>query len=168
MSAVGIQIEKVEIERHANRVTKLLPRGDMLLAILKGHLLIEESLQGIIDAHMQNPSALKKEDASFRFIQKLRLAEALCNKPDSYGVMFWGAIKELNKILNYLSHNVDAPDLNAKIDTFLEKYAGKSGPLAPMGKLKDRKLSRRNRLVLALARLCGHAARVKILAAQVR
>lgn len=157
MSAVGIRIEEAELEKHSERIVKLLPKGDMLLTILKGHLLIEESLQGIIDAHMRNPSALKKKDVRLGFKNKLRLAEALCNKPNPYGVMFWKAIEHLNIIRNYLSHNVEAPDLNAKIDTFLKNYAGKTGLLAPRGKLKDRKLSRENRLVLALARLCGQA-----------
>jgi len=58
------------------RMRRLLPRStDLVVIVLKGHLLIEERLEAIMQEQVQHPASLKKAELSF--YQKLCMCRAL-------------------------------------------------------------------------------------------
>jgi hypothetical protein len=93
-----------------------LPRnGDVELTLLKGHLLIEEMLQLLIDEKLANPSVI--EDARFSFHQRLCLARAFYTGGHLEWV--WLAGQKLNAVRNKLAHSLEARDIQSKIDEFV-------------------------------------------------
>jgi hypothetical protein len=94
------------------RWSRLMPlTDDAVLTILKGHLLIEEQLQGIIEAWVDNPTAL--EDARLTFFQKLRLSYAIggyLSRP-----IIWETAREVNSLRNHLAHQAEPKDFAAKL-----------------------------------------------------
>ena len=86
---------------------------DTVLMILKGHLLIEEQFQGIINEWVNNPSAL--EDARLTFIQKLRLSNAIggyLSRP-----VIWETAREVNSIRNHLAHQAEPKNIKEKLES---------------------------------------------------
>jgi hypothetical protein len=73
------------------------------LLILKLHLLIEEQLHQVLAERCKKPECLVK--AKLSFAQKLALSEALCADEASDSV--WLALRELNRIRNALSHELE-------------------------------------------------------------
>jgi hypothetical protein len=66
------ELAREEFESGIRRFEKLLlDRTDSLLIVLKGHLLIEEQLQKIIEAAVRNPKLIR--DARLTFSQRLKL-----------------------------------------------------------------------------------------------
>jgi len=80
--------------------------------ILKTHLLVETFLIDYINTKLSNAEELFK-DANFTFRQKMILAKSLHNS-SSYNWL-WDVVLELNKIRNYLSHNIVISEFNSKI-----------------------------------------------------
>ncbi len=84
---------------------------DAVLTILRGHLLIEEQLQGIIDECVHDPSCL--EDARLTYFQKLRLSQAIAG---FFLPVVWEVAGQVNTIRNYLAHNADSAELDVKLE----------------------------------------------------
>jgi hypothetical protein len=91
------------------------PDADLQLLILKGHLLIEETLRAIIEERISGHAALGMDDGSkWTFDHKARLAEALC-----YGEehdTLWTGVRKLNRVRNKLAHHVEPAGLSDMID----------------------------------------------------
>lgn len=86
--------------------------GDILLVVLKGHLLIEEQLNKIVEKSFKNPQFI--EQCGLRFSQLLKIAMALHYKEDRKWL--WEAIGQLNGVRNDFSHNLDPAKVNDKIE----------------------------------------------------
>jgi hypothetical protein len=82
----------------------LPPINDLTLLTLKGHLIIERIINGIIESHCKEPEYLSK--ARLSFAQKVYIAQSLALIPGKKTI--WAAIHNLNKLRNHLSHNIDA------------------------------------------------------------
>jgi uncharacterized protein YdcH (DUF465 family) len=96
-----------------SRLMRLLPKGrDLTLIILKGHLLVEEELNGFLINCSFQPEAL--DDARLTFLQKLRVVRAFY--PLRRNALEWRVAEELNKLRNKISHHAEVLDLHALVD----------------------------------------------------
>jgi len=78
--------------------------SDIELIVLKGHLLIEECLNSIIDAAKLNNSCLGNLDLNF--YKRVILVNTLCWKSPEDKI--WNFILQINKLRNDLAHNLDS------------------------------------------------------------
>lgn len=91
-----------------------------VLRILKGHLLIEEQLVGIIEDKLDHPGLLDS-DVSLSFLQKLKIAEKLVSNSNAAVIRTtFAAANCLNRIRNTLAHSLDAPTLPSKLGDFFD------------------------------------------------
>ena len=105
------------------RFSKHLPdTDDMSLLVLKGHLLIEESLNDILIDIGECPEYINK--ARLSFYQKIQLLRAF-HGTDVSGdntEMPWLALERINSLRNKLSHHIEPKDLNKNIEQFIELF----------------------------------------------
>jgi hypothetical protein len=97
--------------------------GDFTMMILKGHLLIEEQINLLLEARIPKSSVLK--DAGFTFNQKIRLAEAVVEETYSDDIWLWPAIHKLNKLRNDIAHNLSKPGIPDRIVDFVKRVPAK-------------------------------------------
>ena len=110
------------------RFHELLPVGDdFTLLILKGHLLIEEQIQLLLERRLPKAYALK--DARLTFYQKICLAEAVIEEcqTDRKDIWLWTALKELNRLRNIIAHNVLATGIEDRMTDFIGLVSYKLG-----------------------------------------
>ena len=102
------------------RFLSLLPHGkDSELALLKGHLLIEEQIRALIDRRLQNPQALKEANARLEAHQAIQLAQAFF--PTGHMVDIWRAISKLNTLRNDIAHKlVEKGSLADRIEAWVK------------------------------------------------
>lgn len=106
------------IKRSEERFKKHLPKSrDVTLIVLKGHLLIEEEVNELLDVLLKNPRELYAAD--LRFYQKICLLKALFPGKD-LEEREWTAIEKLNSIRNKLAHKLEPPKIEALIKDFLK------------------------------------------------
>jgi len=93
---------------------------DHILVVLKGHLLVEQEINCLLEAKLPNPGALKLRDdyRSPKFIHKVRLLEALIPKPEP--VKLWVITEKLNTLRNKFAHKLSPKDIAKKIDKFTD------------------------------------------------
>ena len=108
------------LELMARVITHIPDNGDLTLVILKGHLIVEEEVNTALAARASVPNHLR--DAKLEFDQLLSITKAFYFKEEHGWV--WGGIKKLNSIRNLLAHNMEPPDLGARINEFLELVEG--------------------------------------------
>lgn len=105
------------------RFITLLPHGkDMVLVVLKGHLLIEEQLRHVVDEHVNNPNALA--NAQFSCSQIICLAEAFC--ADRAVPWLWTALRHLNSLRNDIAHKIEPNRFQERISGFISTVGEKS------------------------------------------
>lgn len=108
------------------RLRQHLPdEDDIDLIILKGHLLLEESLERIIRT-MSAHGDLPKGDLRRSFYQKARLARAMCRS--QYQSKLWDLILTLNTLRNTVVHQLEPPEFDAKVKAFLASASTDYGP----------------------------------------
>lgn len=96
-----------------------LPHGqDITLVILKGHLLVEEQINEVINAKLINSDALKP--SRLEFFQRICLAEALY--PSDVNPILWKAVIKLNKIRNDIAHNLTPTGLDNRLKDFVKFF----------------------------------------------
>lgn len=94
------------------------PSPDLIVVILRGHLLVEEMLRRILQKHAVDPAAL--EDARLTFFQVLRMVQAIAAHPGR--VDLWKELEQLNRIRNILAHQSEPTDIEKTVDAFLEDF----------------------------------------------
>jgi hypothetical protein len=102
------------------RFRRHFPRrsNDFALVVLKGHLLMEESVNRLLAALLYRPEAI--ESANLRFHQKLCLIRALAPVgPNGVVFRFADAAEKLNTMRNRLAHHLDYPQMEAQATDFL-------------------------------------------------
>jgi hypothetical protein len=90
-----------------DRFRKLIPFDDIPLIILKGHLLIEEQLNTLVENLARDPKSIRK--ARLRFGQLARVAQGLTYEKNT--TWLWSAIDELNTLRNRLAHRTEPGDI---------------------------------------------------------
>ena len=104
-----------------DRFKRLIPRSqDCTVILLKGHLLIEEQLQALVEALVKDSRPLG--DARLTFHQWLCMGKALA--PGGSGDDLWKFVERLNKTRNKLAHNAEVADFEQKVDALIRLYAG--------------------------------------------
>ncbi|TOJ37415.1 hypothetical protein CGI39_24745 [Vibrio parahaemolyticus] len=95
--------------------------GDVTLQILKGHLLAEELVREIVRLQLPHSDALVgSKGASYDCHQMICLAEAIIPESDNMKWL-WVALKKLNKLRNYLAHQLnDQAAIDHKVDDLVE------------------------------------------------
>jgi len=100
------------------RFRKYFPESDDMLAIvLRGHLLLEEFLDRLNRHCFHFPKYY--DQARLSFSKKLLIARAQVLVPHKDPRDFFEPISKLNELRNNLAHNLDAPTLRSKVETFL-------------------------------------------------
>lgn len=118
--------EMIEFARH-------LPRDDEVsleLIVLRGHLLIEKQLDGLITAKLIKPEVFLP--LRLRFAEKLKLTEAMYGE---VGVS-WSQIREVNTIRNSLSHELEDETVAPRVRKFLSRHI-EPGQSTDMGSLLE-------------------------------
>jgi hypothetical protein len=112
------------------RIARHLPDGtDLTLITLKGHLLVEELLDSIIEDHCKDKTVLQGVEISF--FLKIRLAAALTGRDD---VSFaWTMGEKLNALRNALAHKLEHPLAQKRLATFLALFRNQDLDLVPTG-----------------------------------
>ena len=90
------------------RLTKFLPKRDLTLIVLKGHLLAEEQLISLIHANLKHPQAISR----LTFSKRLGLANAMYYKTQNAWI--WTSLGKLNEARNRLAHNLYEEMLETK------------------------------------------------------
>ena len=101
--------------------TKVLPgnkKHPIEILVLRGHLLIERELRGLIEAKLQRPTAFDLDN--MKFSTTMRLAEALYG--EAVADWIWGSIKQLNTIRNSLEHHLNDDTLVPRIERVVESF----------------------------------------------
>jgi hypothetical protein len=95
------EIATEEFEAGRLRFSRLLSASsDTLIIVLKGHLLIEEQLQAIIEAAVTSPRIVR--EARLTFSQRLKLAQAIAGHFSN--TVVWEAAEALNSARNKWAH----------------------------------------------------------------
>lgn len=89
---------------------------DRELAILKGHLLIEEKLIELIETQLPQPEHLDLSRTGFEAERQLAWA-LVPTWVNEFEV--WEPMKKLNELRNHLAHHTEVPELDERTDAFL-------------------------------------------------
>src|SRR6218665_1758545 len=115
-------------EKDLERFVKHFPKeSELTLQVLKGHLLVEETIREALNVSLPNPGALKGESGT-----TLNCHQAICileaTLPANGGLPWvWTACKMLNRIRNDLAHRLEQDSLEAKVNNLLQ-YCLKADP----------------------------------------
>lgn len=104
------------------RVIQHLPKGDLSLIVLKGHLLIEELLYVIVKASVKHPESV--ENARLRFSQLAYLARAIAYEDSLRAV--WDAIFAINTLRNMFAHDLETKRMEENLRHFARAVAGQN------------------------------------------
>jgi hypothetical protein len=85
---------------------------------LKGHLLIEEKLNAILELYLFNANRL--EAAGLRFTQKVDLCRGFALEKDELSI--WNLILSINKLRNTLAHSLDPERHSSAMQSFNQAY----------------------------------------------
>jgi hypothetical protein len=100
----------------------IFKKDDLIVIVLKGHLLIEEQLDLIINNFLPNPNAVNS--AKFSFFKKTALAQAICwRRPNDE---IWSLIYSINSLRNNFAHNLSSENREEKINEVVRLHANMS------------------------------------------
>ena len=102
--------------------------------VLKGHLILEERLGRILEAHLFHPE--HTEDARLSFNDKMCLCRSLCLRKNRLGE--WELIAAVNGLRNELAHNLESTKRQRKIDRVKEIYFREAAGLDLLNEIKAR------------------------------
>lgn len=138
-----------EFEKAKKRFEEEMESVDEVVHVLmKGHLLIEETLTRIIEQHLFHPEWLS--DASLRFYQKSSIARSLCLRRHKLGE--WTLMHALNALRNTLAHKLQSEERERRVARVRRTYF-KEAPDSPE---KDRLRDASDAAVIKAA--CAHCA----------
>jgi hypothetical protein len=123
--------------------------NDFAVIVLKGHLLLEESVNHWLEGLLHRPEAI--EGANLRFRQKLCLIRSLIKAPHHYTLRMIDAAEKLNTIRNKLAHHLDPPQIEVLVTDFIDLVGELDQQI-----LNDPAVPQVRRLKDAIAFVCGH------------
>lgn len=101
-----------EIQAAIERFQKEMSSVDELLhVLLKGHLLLEEALENILNLSVFHREHL--DDARLSFAQKSQIARSFCLRKNKFGE--WDLIAAINALRNDFAHNLNSPGRDRKL-----------------------------------------------------
>ena len=104
-----------EMDAAIQRILQHLPiRGNVVLTLLKGHLLVEETIRRCVDRKLARSRPI--EEAQLTFHQACCLTRALY--PAEGMGWVWEAIKKLNRLRNDLAHNLEPVGFQKRVEEF--------------------------------------------------
>jgi len=92
--------------------------GDYNLSILKGHLLVQERLWGILKRRLPNHDVLANSTKPIEFYTLMLFAQALVQHEDAEinnAAWIWKAVTGLNSLRNKIAHNLEYSGLLDKM-----------------------------------------------------
>lgn len=102
------------------RYIEHFPKGtDLLVVVVKGHLLAEEILNGMLATLSRHPEVLQR--ARLTFAQLVTVLKAISPYPTDYWL--WSALTDLNTLRNRLAHRLgddSVPGLSRNLAAFIE------------------------------------------------
>jgi hypothetical protein len=101
-----------KIGQHINKET------DTTIIILKGHLLVEETLSEILKYTLKESNPMTIKIHNMMFAQKANLVWAL--KHDKIKLNIWPSLKRLNTIRNKMAHSLEPSDIDSLIEDFVK------------------------------------------------
>jgi hypothetical protein len=129
------------------RFRKHMPRSkDITLIVLKGHLLLEEQMDLLLDVYLENPKPFRRMRPTFSTRLAVLRSLIITHSSDR----FLNAAEKLNVLRNKLAHHLEAPELERHIEMFLGILEGESDPPPPAHTVSPVK-----RLRVAIAFLCA-------------
>ena len=142
------------------RLTDHYPVGaDMTLQVLKGHLILEETLRELLDALLTSPDAIKGErGASFSCHHVICLVHAMAPPPANRADWLWTSAKQLNNLRNDLAHKLSPAGLDNKVKAFIETVQ-KSDP--DFNSQFSERSSQDKEFAMCVSMLCGLFSRMK-------
>lgn len=114
-------------EAYQDFINHLPDSGDVVLLILKGHLLIEKQVDLLIQNRLPKPDALKLDDLTAH--QKICLANALVSDTrGSVDSWLWPAVIKLNKLRNDIAHKLSASGIEDRMTHLAELASQTTNP----------------------------------------
>ena len=108
------------LREKTNRLAKVFGNVDReTLVVLKGHLLIEESLNSIIETFVHH--AEKMQNAKLSFFQKVHIAKSMSLTEHESSA--WILIEHINSLRNDFAHKLESEKRAAKIENLKKLYA---------------------------------------------
>lgn len=112
-----MDIDNLLKDKSYQRFSKHFPRNDdLMLIIIKGHLLIEVEINNLLTLLVKNGKHLEK--AKLNYHQKICLLKSLLLKGTSKGTLF-NRIEMINNIRNQIAHNLEPKELDGKVRNLL-------------------------------------------------
>lgn len=107
-----------KLQRSTRQIVNLFGAAgdDVVLLVLKGHLLVEERLNEILASYVAQPSVLER--ANLRYHQLATFCEALFHSADQAWV--WESVRHLNTLRNDLAHKLESAKRGQLIENFLK------------------------------------------------
>ncbi|KWH30638.1 hypothetical protein [Burkholderia stagnalis] len=137
-----------EIERALARFAQEMGAvDDMVHALVKGHLLIEEALAKIIDQFVFHREHVAH--ARLNFATKVHVCRALYLRKNNLGE--WELIEALNALRNVVAHTLQSPQRERKFNRVKEIYMREAAGMSGIEEVPDR--SEADVVLLA----CGHS-----------
>ena len=108
---------ELDIEKSIAQILQHLPLNDNPAStLLKGHLLVEETLKNMLARKVADRTALQEAQLSFH--QTCCMIKAMYDPQDLSWL--WDAIRLLNRIRNDLAHRLEPVGLEQRIEAFQE------------------------------------------------
>jgi len=114
--------------------------------LLKGHLLIEEGMNKVINQYVFHREHLSEARLSFN--QKVLVARALCLRKNNFGE--WELIGAINSLRNVLAHSLQSPVRTKKLATVKTIYFREAAGIDGIEDIKKQSDAH------ILTRACGH------------
>jgi hypothetical protein len=91
---------------------------DLRLAVLEGHLVMEEALNGFIEASLFDPEQLKLARTNFHLKGDFAVSLAANRHKDEMWAVFWA----INQLRNEMAHNLDSKKIDEKMSFLRKSY----------------------------------------------
>jgi len=112
-------MDKKRLEEKHKELAKVFGEIDKeSLVVLKGHLLLEESLNFIIENFVHHSDFINK--AKLSFYQKLNVARAMSLTEQNNSM--WTLIEKINTLRNDFSHRLESDKREEKINLIISLY----------------------------------------------
>jgi len=91
---------------------------DLRLAVLEGHLIMEEALNGFLETSMFNPGEVKLDRTNFHVKGSFAVSLAASRGKDELWAAFWA----INQLRNKIAHNIDSEEIDEKMEYLRKVY----------------------------------------------
>ncbi len=89
-----------------------------MLAVMKGHMIIEQAMDGFLDASLFHADQLR--GAKFTFNHKAQLCRALSLNEDKD--KSWAVLRAINRLRNQIAHDLDDEKIGEKMEEVRKTY----------------------------------------------